>query len=617
MMAASRARRRVHRTLESSAEKTARLLLQSWGSDVRVVVGGAPRYDMVRRVIYVPAVEDTPGELRARDAWRGMLDHEMAHVRYSPAAEWISAQERLAAEYGPALMARINGLTNFFEDMRIERLWVVDYPGSSAHLKTLHAYIWEKQGGVRQTDPEAVLEGMTRPLGLARAFEMAVYGIHQGYMIPSDLGPEVGALYAFCEDLVRQGEQAETFAEALAAATGIIRRWGSAYTPPGDASSVPVQEDAPPPELLAEACGGPLVKVPDDQAILIREADKEADVVYRTSPQALVLDTWETFSQAERDRARPTTEMLLRSLGGQERRLGRMLTAALRSQQRSRVVRGRDEGLEIDEEAEGDLAVGISRRDIWTDRGPRVHPRGTFVQLLVDCSGSMGSSRPDYHCERHGWRPCECPSRKAVVSTKAGHAAAAAALLQRALRRARVPHAVLGFTTRIRPHYEAGEEVYQRYTNFQRIFEFVPAPGIGDDGAALSYITGSGNNLDGEALMAAARYAFSRGRDAERTIIITVSDGLPNGADTGWGDPTDRRYLRRMVEILAHQKVEVYGIAVGQSDDTWEEFKTLYPPVAPSERRAATGAIRLDGDAGLGLSFMKELIRVLVKGAGL
>lgn len=246
--------------------------------------------------------------------------------------------------------------------------------------------------------------------------------------------------------------------------------------------------------------------------------------------------------------------------------------AALLARRQKAASYGHDEG-EIDPIAMAQFAVGSRDPDtIFTQyTAEEDDQQGVAVHVLVDCSGSMGNY--DHHRSK---------SRLAAQAATAIHRACAACA---------IPHEVGGFTTCYSQSYREGhwsppEENWQRahqhlaeaqakgqnIGSFARIlsddyyepFESelcAPTHAIfksfeSDDARGISQITGQLANLDGEAVLWAARRLAQR--PEKRRVLFVLSDGLPSGAY----DADEHGYLRENVARIIDSGIEVYGLGI-------------------------------------------------------
>ena len=387
-------------------------------------------------------------------------------------------------------------------------------------------------------------------------------------------------------------------------------------------------------ESAVEALGGDWGELPTAGELVAGEVLKDPDRrPYTVHPDALALDKVERFDAKQREKGKKVIKGLRGAGSAAVSYLSNHLRDVLAATKQTLYVGGLDDGEDLDEEALPGVALGLPASSIYADTFAN-HDDNAFVMVLVDCSGSMGTSSPTRVCPKHGaigaeldhWAVCQKRDNgttrcgeplKYTVSTPAGYAAVTALALHEALRLTNVPHAVMGYTTGRgassgdNPVTPAGHPLWSRKQCSNIMKVFVESPGLNDDGSALPYITGSGANLDGEAVKEAAIYAANNAGEASRIVMIVVSDGLPSAADDR---PMNNVHLKRTVEEVASAGIEVYGIGIGINPKVYAQF---FPELPTLGSRAATGFVTLeDGARGLSAAVLGRLVRILGKSVG-
>lgn len=403
-------------------------------------------------------------------------------------------------------------------------------------------------------------------------------------------------------------------------------------------------------EAVAQAIGGEFEDMPESGQVIANKAlANPENRPYTVHPGCAKGDKVQTFDTFERSKGRVALPPLKKAAGPATAKLSAMLRSAVQTSRDTLAVGGLEEGAELDDDAMPSIALGIPDQRIYVDYFRRVD-ESAFVCVMVDCSGSMGDSKAQKSCPVHGateTKTDRCPKRdrysgkrcgkrlKYSIASKAAYAAVTAAALHDALRLCQIPHAVLGHTCHYNRNwpspYEAGYDEdkhgnpqmgleeskfpkWSRHADTMNVIKmFVDAPGLGDDGAALPYITGEGANLDGEALLYAAQYAADKGIEADRIILLMISDGLPAGAD-------DRAlqgiFLQRTVDQIAHAGIEVYGIGIGiRSTSHRQKFAVYYPNERSTGGRAATGNLLIP-PGGLSDGVLREMVALLARETG-
>ena len=390
-------------------------------------------------------------------------------------------------------------------------------------------------------------------------------------------------------------------------------------------------------------CGGDYGEVKSAGQVVANQFVQDAATrPYTVHPKARAKDRWTSYDTAQRRDAKPAAASLRKAAGPAITTMANLLRCAVKAQKQTLWVGGLDEGEEIDPAALPNLAMGFNDSRVFADRFNQLDDN-TFVCVLVDCSGSMGRSAPEIRCPDHGTvdqKGTKC-SRKdrytgkrcnkpltPTVATKSGYAAMTAAVLHDALRLCEVQHTVLGYTNTSVGRSLRGEQEWvqmrdvdgsmkkvpkwSRLTSANWMHEFVPAPGISDDGGAIPYITGYCCNLDGESILEAAKYSVKAAKNCDRVVMIVIADGLPAGADDG---ELEGRYLRDSVEIVAQAGVEVYGIGVGINYQQ-KAYESFYPKKPANGNRAATGHVLIRNGEGLSNAVMRQLTDLLVRSNG-
>lgn len=328
------------------------------------------------------------------------------------------------------------------------------------------------------------------------------------------------------------------------------------------------------------------------EGYLRRDAVAATGRVYTVSPESAKRDTVETPALDGATQRRFAG--IKRAAGLHGKRLASFCEGAFHASRQSVRVGNMEEGEWIDDDALPGLSVGTERERVFANDFCGID-ESCFMCVLIDCSGSMGYNRLGGDSTEPG--------------QKAEHAAVMGYVLHDALKACRIPHAVLGFTTP-RVCIGTSNPGYSRHSYPRREFIFVPAPGLMSPGTGLGAICGSGNNLDGESVLWAAGYAAEQGRDADRIILIVVSDGEPAGADDG---SLDDQYLTDAVERVARSNIEVYGVGIKVEQSILARF---YPDKKAQPGRCPTGHVTLDAK-GLTDGILRSLAALITRGYGM
>ena len=257
--------------------------------------------------------------------------------------------------------------------------------------------------------------------------------------------------------------------------------------------------------------------------------------------------------------------------------------AALRSTAMVTPVSGADEG-EVDPELLTQFSVGSVPSDqlyIQMDEGESDE---TAVEILIDCSGSMNGS-------------------KAALAQQTGIA------MHMALQSCQIAHELTGFTTlesddyhhshawtdgkrseydkNFREMRQALNESKEQGVDIDRFARAVVGYGYrpsqelmvpfhvvfkswsSNDARSLMRIAGIDQNLDGEAVLWAARRLAMR--HERRKVLFVISDGYPAGSrDNAQG----ARYLKEAVQRVLQSGMEVYGL--GMMSEAVGDFYPLW-----------------------------------------
>lgn len=705
------------RRLELSAEKTAKALLRDPSIQV-CATGFDAHYDWRNHKLHVPAYSLQEGDdPRVLMAFRGLLDHECAHVEYSDCELIEEMLEVWQRRHGGDATDKLMTLTNAFEDPWIERHWAVLMPGSRKYLAGKTDYVIEQTGGAAPCDPDYVpvprknsgrygYRGQNEarpPIGTFMAFTQAICRVGSGHVTIEQCAPAIQKLMTYCRHEIETGWVADSTQEAIDAAEMVWAKLGQlaeeekqeeekkkeqeaksepsnetegdnsggstgkekseggssgagkqsgegdnseegSSSPSGDRSQGEGEGEAATATASGAGYSGEGVEKVDKAATSaiadeMGEVPTDGEVIagdfindparrpYTVHPEALAQDRFVEYDKKERDQGRVVLRRMKEAAGPTVTKLANRLRMAVKSMKQTMWVGALDDGDELDPDATPMIALGASDPNVFRRQFKRLE-ESTFVCVLVDLSGSMGTNEPTRICPVHGRtkatkaKTCghmrhtgeKCGETLRYVSAnKAGQAAITAMALHESLRLCGIAHTVLGYRTGWSHAVNAhGTPTYwSRYSSSVETHVFVPAPGLSDDGAALPFITGGGANADGESIMNAARYSAEKARKHDRMIMLVVADGLPSGAD----DPEiEGRHLKDQVERIAEAGIEVYGVGVGIRDSA--TFSSYYPNVRASGARAATGNVLLDNASGLSDTVLRRLTDLLTQSTG-
>lgn len=623
--------------LRSSAERTARSLTND--PTLTVVVGaGIAHYDYENHVLHVPEFREDQADPKLVRAFRGTLDHEIAHVNHSD----FSVRK-------PDCVQAVHDLWNAFEDLYVEREHIKQYPGAARNLEGLIEWENARVSLIDRTDPTE--QGPVLALALAilsRARDM-----------DGPLHPGITELYDACAEPIQKGVAAVSSQEAYTAAEEVWDLLQSMLEEPeqeagntsadsddesgeSEDSEQDDQEEGPeegeaegqPQKAAAAGAGqagsaasqkrtasvsqalrdalGDAISAsaekadPDMKPAAAVELEQEywegAAPRYTVHPSVRTQDTLVTFTPADKARLKSRADAFMAGAGSTVSKLVSYMSGAINASRQSLVIGAQEDGEDLDPDALASIALGINGSDIFSTTIRQIE-ESTYVQVLVDCSGSMGTARP-------GGRE------------KATHATVTAMALHKALQACRVQHSVIGYTTTYRSRYAEGVDndmLPNGFLRWSRCYTpvehhmFVEAPGTHDSGSALAAIDGHRGNCDAESVYYAARYAAQHGGNHDRVILLVIADGLPSAMDDGrMNGPA----LEQAVQDVARAQIEVYGIGLELGYDG-RDFERFYPDHAGDAQRAPTGSIQVEARSGLTDDVLRKLTTLITRGYGM
>lgn len=221
--------------LEGTAGQVARALTAGLGHDIEVVVSNKAAFDWKRRRLYLPGYAEDTGrhsDPRLADAWRGLSDHECAHVVHTDFEVAERYHARWEQEWGRGAVPRVHRLANVAEDLWIEPAWCRRYKGSIKHFEAKNSYLVETTGGAGPTNPLHVPEGGRKPIGVFGAFSQAVLRVGRGGVTMAQVHPATRQLMQLCMPQVEQMWAAQSTEEACEAAEATWRRLLEISEPP-------------------------------------------------------------------------------------------------------------------------------------------------------------------------------------------------------------------------------------------------------------------------------------------------------------------------------------------------------------------------------------------------
>ena len=184
--------------LENSALKVARSLVNR--STLHVVTGGLsacwnyetdtlflPNWDMSN-----PDADLSDAELdELRDAFRGVMAHEMSHAKNTCPDVVREFHARWKGEGYP--VGRLHALWHIFEDPYVETIWPTEFPGSAKYIEACTRYSIRTSGGAAPCWPAYAPKG-GRPIGVFGAFLQTCLRLRGGHVQRHEVSPEVMVL---------------------------------------------------------------------------------------------------------------------------------------------------------------------------------------------------------------------------------------------------------------------------------------------------------------------------------------------------------------------------------------------------------------------------------------
>jgi len=561
-------------SVEHEMERIGKIIAADNGIDV--ACRGVDAYCTEDRKVVIPSIE-TYAWLGA-DAERmlhGLLDHETGHALDTDFA-WV----KKSSEESPAFKVLMNAL----EDGYIEARQGMRYRGSAQNLARKNEWFWERGASEGQTT-QKVLAKADRWSAFTLALTCVVrpYGGRKVSDI-EPIRPDIAAMLRECEsdwsEIVPLADQPRASGEVFKIAQRIYARFLSGSDPESkkdDESSGGLAPGAgAPDEIRLDRWTPP----PKGEFALTPEAAISARIhqVFDRNTATQPYTNFDHSFDLERDFS--TEDLRSASAAFEEMEhevrlatdaLALAFEAAVRARSSTRLVSGADEGL-IDSSLLPSYAIGAERVDtIFQELTTDGDDRAVAVSILIDCSGSMNGP-------------------KSRLAAQAGLA------MSRALSVVGIAHEVTGFTTvdstigshpwvdssnrsaverNFREMRAALREAQKQGTDVGRFAREVYRDSeadlyvlevpihatfksfASDDARGLTRVAGIAENLDGEAVIWAARRLAAR--HEQRRILFVLSDGFPAGSrDNAQG----QRYLREVEKRVRDAGIEVYGFGI-------------------------------------------------------
>jgi hypothetical protein len=586
-------------SVDHEMRRVGRIIAADQGLDV--AVRGVDAYARPGHVV-IPNVEHFAwlGSRYARRMLHGLLDHECGHAKYTD----FEAFKRWRQSRKPC--AALDTLQQLVEDGYVERMQGAAYRGAQTNITLMNEWFYEQK---REPDNkslmQAIAEGGEDMIGLVLSAVGTTLTPHGERTIEfyEKLNPAVGAMVRLVEPEIREAqaitttkatghniEIAERIFDKLAAAGGGGARLKDKHSIGGGAGPTGGAGGAEGEPLPGEALPGAEAFIDIERWTKEKGTAVSATDLIRVKLRSIFempkeVRPYTVFSHefdVERDFSAeyqgPLTEEFEVAKSEARELADAMIfafEAALRATAMVTPVSGADEG-DIDPELLAQYAMGSVPSDQLYIQYEEGDSDETAVEILVDCSGSMGGSKADL-------------ARKTAIA------------MHMALQACQITHEVTGFTTLQSDETDCNEWVGEKKAEYDKLFRLMRAAlkeaeehgaDVGDfaraicgwsgndtadgdlmvpfhavfkswssnDARSLMKIDGLDQNLDGEAVLWAARRLAMR--PERRKVLFVLSDGLPAGSrDNAQG----HRYLEEAVQRVVDSGMEIYGIGIESS----------------------------------------------------
>lgn len=491
------------------------------GSDVSVIFDAdVPWADLTNRVIHLRPVPDELSEEDVEDL-RGDCDHELGHIIHTDPIALETAKRQLVKE-----------IVNSIEDGRVERLVGNEWIGCGENLERSARRAVERIAANR-TDDE-----INRRARALCGLSLVSSGWSVGETLEAlgeDIKPHFDKLGEVMGDLTR----CDSTADVVKLSRRIVAAWD--WKPVGDTrvKSKMALENAVARELSPSDLSPAITR----KRAIKRLASGKAPGTYRAKTD---LDKAESIRQ-------PSFEignlygMFFEGVRKTAPVLRRRLMMEFRSSgQRYRRLQKKGE---LDERSL--WRYGLRDGLLYKKKFPSKTNR-SIVTILVDCSASMtrAARGPSYKGEPF------------VFRTRLFIASQAAAAVSSTLDSLKVSNEVLAFTTSrrtpaISPIFDRVRPLrHLTIKPFNKPFRSCRANFI-----ALAFFEHCSENIDGEAVLWAARRMLSKPDHGDRPVLMVFSDGEPAS------EPEDNealsQHLKSSIIRVEESGITVFGIGVG------------------------------------------------------
>ncbi|MGD9725938.1 MAG: hypothetical protein AB7L09_03210 [Nitrospira sp.] len=489
------------------------------GIDVSVEFDAVTPYaDLTNRVIHLRPVPDQLSDEDVEDI-RGDCDHELGHIIHTDPQALEGIKRKLVLKIASAI-----------EDGRVERLVAAEWLGCGENLERSAA---RAIGRILENRSDDEVNRRARALcGLS----LMAYGRDIEYVV-SSLGGDIAPYYAGID--VQSLLQCRNTTDVEKLATEIADLWK--WKPVGAVSvkSSQAKENAAARELDAFSISPSEVRKELVTSISAGStkgayhAKTDGDRVDQIRrPSFPISSLFGLFF----DGVRKTAPILRRRL------MMQFMSTGERWRRHQR--KGRLDERSLWRSGVDDDRIYKTKRYAKTNR--------SIVTILVDCSSSMtrAAREPEYDDE------------PLVLRTRLFVAAQAAAAVSLTLDHLGVPNEVLAFTTARRN--PKPDSAFDRVRALRHIVVKPfnrPARSCRTNFISLAFYEHCSENIDGEALMWAARRMLSKPKRGDRPVLMVFSDGEPASS------PENRailaQHLRTSIKNVEDSGITVFGIGVG------------------------------------------------------
>jgi len=489
------------------------------GTDVSVVFDAdSPYADLTNRVIHLRPVPEQLSDESVEDI-RGDCDHELGHIIHTDPTVLDGVKRQLVLK-----------ITEAIEDGRVERLVGAKWLGCGENLERSADRAIQRIADARNDDE------LNRRARALCGLSLLSYGRSFQDVIDS-LGNDITPFFNAID--VRDLNQCESTSDVVEVATKIADSWNLAPVGESKAKSKQAKENEAARELNSLQISPAGVRKQNITQISAGEmsgsyrakSDRDKTESIRL-PSFPIGNLYGVFF----DGVRKTAPILRR----------RLMMKFMSSGQRHRRFQKRGR---LDERSLWRVGIGDDR--IYLKSHPTKTNR-SIVTILVDCSASMtrAAREPEYEGE------------PLVFRTRLFVAAQAAAAVSSALDAIGVQNEVLAFTTSRRtPAHEAQFDRVRALRHLIIKPYTKPFRSCRANFVSLAFFEHCSENIDGEALLWAARRLLAKPNRGDQPVLMVFSDGEPASQPESKGILA--QHLRKSIERVESSGITVFGIGVG------------------------------------------------------